>query len=118
MRASHFTFAIDLGDGRAIDAELQNTNELWVTADPAIAGADVWMKAVRGAIDLRVRIRRTEIGIQVSVDRGDQSSAWWPGESAPQLTIAVEPGAGVAAASARVGVGEQFQEVLLGETGI
>jgi hypothetical protein len=79
---------------------------------------DLWIKNGGQSIDLRVRVRRTTTGIDISVDRGDDETAWWVGASAPRLKIAVNLAAGVAAAAASVGIDRQFQEVLLGETAI
>ncbi|MGA2434704.1 MAG: hypothetical protein ABSG25_05400, partial [Bryobacteraceae bacterium] len=112
------TCAVDFGGGIQADMELLKPELLWVAVGPGISQADVWMKNANEKIELRVRIQRTTEGIQIAVDRGGQSSAWWPEDAPPQLTIAIHADAGIAVASASVGTGSEFQEVLLGETRI
>ena len=108
----------DFGAGRLADVELNGADQLWVAAGPGFSVVDLWIKNAGQLIDLRVRVRRTSTGIDLSVDRGDDEIAWWAGASAPRLKIAVNLAAGVAAVVASVGMGQEFQEVLLGETAI
>jgi len=116
--SGQMTCAADFGNGRQADMELQEHKPLWVAVGPGIPLTDVWMKAAPGGVDLRVRIQRTEGGIQISADRGEHGAAWWPTEAVPRLEITVDQNAGTASASASVGVDDQFQEVLLGQTAI
>lgn len=106
----------DFGAGKQADVEFGGTDQLWVAVGPGFSLTDLWLKDGRELIDLRVRVRRTTRGIDISVDRGDDEKPWWAGASAPRLKIAVNMLAGVAAAVASVGIGQDFQEVLLGET--
>jgi hypothetical protein len=108
----------DFGVGRQADVEFSGTDQLWVAAGPGFSVMDLWIKNGGQLIDLRVRVLRTTTGIDISVDRGDDETAWWAGASAPRLKIAVNLAAGVAAAVASIGMGQNFQEVLLGETAI
>lgn len=110
--------AFDFGAGRQADVEFGGTNQLWVAVGPGFSVTDLWIKDREELIDLRVRVRRSATGIDISVDRGDDERLWWAGASAPRLKIAVNLAAGVAAAAASVGSGQDFQEVLLGETAI
>lgn len=109
---------VDFGAGRQADVEFGGTDQIWVAVGPGFSVTDLWLKDGGGLVDLRVRVRRTPTGIDISVDRGDDEKPWWAGASAPRLKIAVNLAAGVAAAVASVGMGQDFQEVLLGETAI
>ena len=118
MRVGHMACNFDLGGDQQAEMEFSTSEGLWMTAGPAIGAADVWMKGAGNLPDLRVRIKRTGRGIQITVDRGQQSSNWWPIEAAPRLTVAANPAGSVAVATASVGSGGQFQEVLLGQVAI
>ena len=107
----------DFGVGRQADVEFGGTDQLWVAVGPGFSVTDLWLKDGGESIDLRVRVRRTTTGIDLSVDRGDDEIAWWAGASAPRLKVAVNLAAGVAAAVASVGMGQDFQEVLLEKRG-
>ena len=114
-RQRNLTF--DFGAGRHADVEFGGLDQLWVATGPGFAVADLWIKDGGGqAIDLRVRVRRTGAGIEVTVDSGSNGKAWWPDGAAPRLRIAFKTAAGVAAVAASVGRDQDFQEVLLGET--
>ena len=116
--SGQMTLAFDFGAGKQVDLEFAGTDQLWVAVGPGFSVTDLWLKGGGESIDLRVRVRRTTEGIDISVDRGDEEKAWWAGASAPALKIAVNLAAGIATAKASVGMGQDFQEVLLGETAI
>ena len=116
--SGQLNLTVDFGVGRQADVEFSGTDHLWVASGPGFSITDLWLKGGGQLIDLRVRVRRTTTGIDISVDRGDDEMAWWTGESVPRLKIAINLAAGVATASASVGTGQEFQEVLLGETSI
>ena len=118
MEDGQMNLTVDFGTGRQADVEFGGTDQLWVAVGPGFAVTDLWLKNGGQLIDLRVRVRRTTAGIDISVDRGDDETAWGAGASAPRLKIAVNLAAGIAAAAASVGVGQEFQEILLGETAI
>ncbi len=111
--------AFDFGEGRQADVEFGGKDQLWVAAGFGLTRTDLWLKNGGGkTIDLRVRVRRTPMGIEISVDRGDDQRAWWPATSVPRLTIDVNRSDGIASVAASVGRGSDFQEVSLGETSI
>ncbi len=116
--SGQMNLAVNFGEGRQADFEYGGTDQLWVAVGPGFHVTDLWLKGDGRLIDLRVRVRRTGKGIEISVDRGDDEKAWWAGASAPRLEIAVNLSAGAASAMASVGMGQDFQEVLLGETTI
>lgn len=108
------TLAADISSGQQADIELAEDNTLWVAAGPGIEMADIWMKNVAGMADLRVRIVRLGMSLEVSIDRGDQSPNWWPAESAPRLRIAFDPSQGTASAKASTGAAADFKTVEFG----
>jgi hypothetical protein len=116
--SGQMNLVFDFGVGRQADVEFSGNDQLWVAAGPGFSVMDLWLKNGGQLIDLRVRVRRTTTGIDISVDRGDDEMAWWAPASAPRLRIAINLAAGVAVAAASVGMGPEFQEVLLGETAI
>jgi hypothetical protein len=105
------TLAADFGAGRQANIEIQGPNALWVAADVGIEIADILMKSVNGAIDLRVRIMRLGNALEVSVDRGDQNKTWWPDNAVPRLLVVLDPTEGTASARASVGQRDRFLEV-------
>ena len=105
---------VDFGDERVLELEYDEVNGPWLSNGAGIMRADIWFAGRDGLPDIRVRIERTPSGIQVHMDRGQQSDAWWSPESPPRLTLAFEPRARIVTASASVGMGEEFQEVNLG----
>ena len=110
---------VDFGDGREIDVELDDeSQQLWVAAGSGVAGADLWLKAQGKMIDLRIRALRTDRGIAITVDRGDDQTMWWNPQAAPRLLVMIDEAAGTATVFAGVGQHGEFQEVLLGQTGI
>ena len=110
--------AFDFGEGRQADVEFGGADQLWIAVGPGLSLTDLWLKGGGHLIDLRVRVRRTTTGIDVSVDRGDDERAWWAEDSAPRLKLSVNLAARVASAAASVGMGPDFQEVLLGEMAV
>jgi hypothetical protein len=108
-------FAADFGGGQQTDVEFPAANMLWVAAGPGIEVADVWMKGVAGVADLRVRILRLGTALEVSIDRGEQSTNWWPPEASPRLLIVIDQGQGVASATASAESGENKRTVELGK---
>jgi hypothetical protein len=79
-------FAAEFGGGQRVDVEFPATNGLWVATGSGIEVADIWMNGVAGVADLRVKIMRLGMAIEVLIDRGDQSAKWWPREAAPAVT--------------------------------
>ena len=67
------TLTADTGSGQQADIELAEASVLWAAAGPGIEVADIWMKSVAGIADLRVRIMRLGMALEVSIDRGEQS---------------------------------------------
>lgn len=103
--------AADFGAGRQVDIEIQAPNSLWVAAGVGIEIADILMKSVNGAVDMRVRIMRLGTALEVSVDRGDQNMTWWPENAVPRLLVVVDSTEGTASARASVGQRDQLLEV-------
>jgi hypothetical protein len=116
--SGQMNLTFDFGDGRQADIEFGGIDQLWVASGPGFSVTDVWVKNDGELIDLRVRVRRTPTGVDISVDRGDEEKGWWGNESAPRLGISVNVAAGVAAAAASIGMDREFQEILLGQTTI
>lgn len=110
--------AVDFGEGRKVDVEVDESNQPWIVVGPDFAGGDLWLNAGAGMIDLRVIVRRSEAGIEILVDRGDGQQRWWSSDTAPRLAIAVDALGSKATAIASVGSGTEFQQVLLGQTEI
>jgi hypothetical protein len=108
-------FAADFGGGQQVDVEFPAANTVWLAAGPGIEIADIWMKGVAGVADLRVRVLRLGNVIEVSIDRGKQSTNWWPPEAAPRLRIAVDQTQRVASATASVGAADREMTVELGQ---
>ncbi len=116
--SGQMNLTFDFGDGRQADIEFAGTDRLWVASGSGFSVTDVWIKDSGQLIDLRVRVVRTPTGVEIAVDRGDGEKHWWPNQSAPRLKIAVDVSAGLAGAAASIGVGDNFQEVLFGQTAI
>ena len=108
----------DLGGGRELEVDYQGAENVWVAAGPGIDSADLWIKGKDKVPDFRVKVERTDAGIQIMVDRGQQSDRWWRPEATPRLAITIGPGTQSALVTASVGEGNGFQEVLLGRTEI
>ena len=70
--SGQMNLAFDFGTGRQADVEFGGTDRLWVAVGPGFTLTDLWLKDSRESIDLRVRVRRTPTGIDISVDRGDE----------------------------------------------
>jgi hypothetical protein len=87
----------DQGSGREVSVECTGAS-CWVAAGSGMETVDLWMKAVAGTADLRIKISRTTNGIEVSVDRGDQSPPWWKPGMEPRLQISLLSGAVTATA--------------------
>ena len=109
---------VDLGDGRQFDLDFPGDNELWVTAGPGIEAVNLWAKTVMPDVDFRIRVTRTQTGIEVIVDRGEQEAPWWPAEDCPRLLIAIDPSRKTVSVSSRVGHGASRREALLGNVPI
>lgn len=105
---------VDFGGGREANVEFTASSQLWAALGPGVTVTDVWLKSAGHLIDLRVRVRRTESGVEVAIDRGDGEQRWWTHETVPRLAITIEPAAATARATASAGNGEDFQEVILG----
>lgn len=78
---------LDLGSNRWLEFEVDESGKPWLAADQTTAEADVWMKQVAATLDLRVHIQRTEHGLIVTVDQGDNPGPWTQGPNTPRLTI-------------------------------
>jgi hypothetical protein len=109
---------VDFGGGRQANIEFGGTDQLWISAGPGFSVTDLWLKAGADMIDVRVRVRRIDRGIEVVMDRGEEQQGWWNPEAAPRLAIAVDLSGRTARAVASVGDGQDFQEVILGQTGL
>jgi hypothetical protein len=105
----------DFGSGQQADVEFPAANILWLAAGPGIEIVYAWMKGVAGVVDLRVRILRLGAALEVSIDRGEQSTDWWPPEAVPRLAIILDPAQGNASATATAGAGEQTKTVEIGK---
>jgi hypothetical protein len=115
-KSGRVTCSADFGNGHELEMDFQGAQVLWIAAGSGVSNADVWMKGTGGVPDLRIRIERTSSGIQVAVDRGQQSEKWWSLSAAPRMNVIVRPNAHVAAVTASVGETANFQEVFLGQT--
>ena len=113
-RSGKFACQMDLGRGRNLDIEVTGDNRIWTAVGAGIGVVDLWMKGVGPGLDIRVRVTRSEQGLYVSIDRGEQAVPWWPADSGPRLTLVVDPIESNASITAAIGDDEQFQEVLLG----
>ena len=113
-RATQFACQTDLGGGRRVDVEIGVGNQLWIAAGSGIGVVDLWMKEVGPGLDIRVRVLRSEHGLEVSIDRGEQAAPWWPAGNGPRLMFAIDPIGGNASVTAGIGDDQQFQEILLG----
>ena len=108
------TLAADQSSGQQADVELAEANVLWVAAGSGIDVADIWMKSVAGVADLRVRITRNGVVLDVSIDRGEQSAHWWPENGSPALRIVFNPSEGTASAKASAGADAEFKSIEFG----
>jgi hypothetical protein len=114
--SSQVACQVDLGDGRQFDLEFPGDSELWLTTGPGLETVNLWAKTVAPEFDLRIRIVRTQAGIEVIVDRGQQEASWWSPDDCPRLTVAVDPNQNSVSVSARVGHGVNGREALLGSS--
>src|SRR5258706_9123088 len=85
-------FSADLEGGRHVELEMPDDNTAWMAVGSGIDLTDVWGKEVGGLADLRIRIKRVSLGIEVSIDRGEQSDRWWRSGEVPQLKVAIDSG--------------------------
>ncbi len=113
--SAEFACQMDLSAGRQVDMEVGSNNELWISAGVGIEVADIWMKDVDNTLDIRVRVKRFDRGLEITLDRGAQEATWWPPDNSPRLTLTYNPEANTASVKAAVGNGHEFQEVLLGK---
>jgi len=104
----------DKSSGQQVDVELSDADALWVAAGPGIEVADIWMKGVAGVIDLRVRILRIGSALEVSIDRGEQSTSWWLKEDSPRILVVLDSAKMIALASASAGPTDGGKTVELG----
>ena len=95
--------AADFGAGRQADLEFEPPNKLWLVAGLGIETADIWMKGLGGEVDLRVRVKRLSTGLDVLVDRGEQSPNWWSGDAVPRLLVVLDPTGGTVSSRASIG---------------
>ena len=107
-------FAIDFGGGRQIDVDLREPGQLWAAAGPALTDVDLWPKNDGDVANLRVQVRRHGPSIEIRVDRGAEHNGWWPADAVPRLAVTIDASMKTATATASVGEGPGFQEVLLG----
>jgi hypothetical protein len=105
---------VDFGSGRQANVEFGARNQLWAAVGPGVTITDVWLKSAGHLIDLRVRVRRTESGVEVAIDRGDDEHRWWTPDTVPRLAVTIEPSAATATATASAGNAADFQQVILG----
>lgn len=100
--------------GHALELDYRQDEGPWVALGPGIEGTDIWVKGAGGLPDVRVHIKRADDRLQLSIDRGEQSSVWWPAEGPPTVTLRFDERARRVTATASVGKDHQFQEVDLG----
>jgi len=105
---------VDFGNEQSLELDYRIPEVPWLSIGSGIQVADVWFKGFGGLPDIRIRIARIDDGIQVQLDRSEQSSTWWPKDAPPRLKVAFDQPAGTVMASAAVGMGDEFQEVELG----
>jgi hypothetical protein len=115
-RNERITLTADSGGGKHADVEIGASDTAWIAIDPGFEGADLWLKADGAGIDLRLRVRRNERGIEVRIDRGAEERRWWAAEAVPRLVIAIDPDAQTATAFAATGNAQSYQQVTLGQT--
>ena len=107
---------IDFGNGHSLELDYVKADGPWLSNGTGIKSGDVWFEGETGLPDLRIHIQRVPDGIAILIDRGQQSEVWWPAEAPPHLKITFDRVAGTATATASVGTGDEFQEVMLGRT--
>jgi hypothetical protein len=112
--SSQLAGQVDFGGGREVDIEYSGAESLWVATGPGIEAADMWFRSVASELDLRIRIIRTQSGIEVLVDRGQQDVPWWPAQEAPRLIVAIDSRQQSLSVSASVGGGPNLRQTLLG----
>jgi len=106
--------AADTSLGQRADIELAEANALWVAAGPGIDVADIWIKGIAGVFDLRVRIVRLGSALEVAIDRGEQSTNWWPRHGAPRMLVSLDEAGQIARATASVGTADEVKTFELG----
>jgi hypothetical protein len=111
-----------LGGGLDVEMEVREPGELWIATGLGVDISDVWVKGVGGRADFRVRLRRTQNGFEVHLDRGELKVPWWPPDAAPRLIVALDrvsetvsiTAGGTTAESGQVGAENQMPVFLLG----
>ena len=110
-----FGCSADLVRGEEIELTFRAGDGLWIAIGAGIGSTDFWLKGQDAIPDIRVRVDRVGDEIQILLDRGQQSTEWWPFAEAPRIKIMFDPSRNLATAVAGIGSGENFQEVLLGK---
>lgn len=96
---------VDLGQAGRTEVEV-DFDRLWSSIGRQTKQVDLWMKQVAGGVDLRVHIERTEGGLVLVVDRGDNPGTWSHGVDAPVLCIHINDRL-VAEVTASMGASQQ-----------
>ena len=96
---------VNLGPGQQIEVEVEPAR-VWAAVGTPTQKVDVLMKGIVEAIELRVQIQRTDRGLAISVDRGDNPGAWFQGREAPKLLIEIGEDL-IAQVTAAVGTGPE-----------
>jgi hypothetical protein len=80
---------LQLSAGRHLEVDL-TADTLIVLATPGIRHVLTWMRDITiEGVHLRISCKRTDTGIELWVDRGDQTAQWWPSGLQPQLHVHV-----------------------------
>ena len=96
-----------LGPGRQIEVEVERSR-VWAAVGESVREVDVWMKRIAEVIDLRVRLERTDRGLAISIDRGDNPGAWFEDREAPKLLVEIEQDLSVQVTSTKGGCVEHI----------
>jgi hypothetical protein len=86
----HSAYQAHLGGGLDVEMEVREPGELWIATGPGVGTTDLWVKAVGGKADFRVRLQRTENGFEVLLDRGELQVPWWSPDAAPRLIVTLD----------------------------
>ena len=81
----------DLGAGRSLEVEINESGEPWLSVSREIEKASIWIASVGGGeFKLRIGIERTKNGLKVVLDQGEEKGGWWDSEFAPHLSVELD----------------------------